>query len=72
MTTVSLTVHPHISFGVGVPRALYVRFPQGNQFGNAGDPKQQRDILAATLDVAVLASEPGTILQFPVRWKIAT
>ena len=72
MTTVSLTVHPHISFGVGVPRALYVRFPQGNLFGNAGDTKQQRDILNATLQVAERASETNTILEFPVRWRMVS
>ena len=72
MTTVSLTVHPHISFGVGVPRALYVRFPQGNLFGNAGDAKQQCDILTATLQVATVASEAGTVLEFPARWRMST
>ena len=72
MTTVSLTVHPHISFGVGVPRALYVRFPQGNLFGNAGDAKQQRDILTATLQVATVASKAGTILEFPALWRMST
>ena len=71
MVTVSITAHPHISLGTGVPRALYVRFPQGNLFGNAGDIKQQKDILSAMLDVAAQASEPNTVLEFPSRWRMS-
>lgn len=69
MSTVSLTLLPHVSKGVGVPRAIYLRFPQGNAFGEPFDVKMQRDVLTTALDAVTAVRTPGTILEFPARWR---
>lgn len=69
MSTVSMTVNPRITHGVGVPRGVFVRFPQGNIFGEAGRPDQHRAVLEVALQALVQAERPGTIFQAPFRWR---
>lgn len=69
MATISMTVQPHITTMVGAPRAVYLRYPAGNQVGEAGKPQQQRAILTAALEVAAAMQAPGTIVEFPYRWR---
>jgi len=66
---VSMTVQPHITASVGVPRAIYIRFPAGNQIGEAGKPQQQRAILTVALEAIHHISSPGTIVELPYRWR---
>jgi hypothetical protein len=65
----SLTAHPHITKMVGAPRAIYMRFPQGNLVGQADNPEQQRTILRTALDATKSMEQPGTILEYPERWR---
>ena len=69
VATISMTVQPHITAMVGAPRAVYLRYPAGNQVGEAGKPQQQRAILTAALEVAAAIQAPGTIVEFPYRWR---
>jgi hypothetical protein len=69
VATVSMTVQPHITASVGVPRAVYLRFPAGNQMGEAGKPQQQRAILIAALEAAWHIQSPGGIVELPYRWR---
>lgn len=69
MSTISLTVHPWVSAGVGVPRAVAFRFPQGNMVGAPGDPEQQTAILKSTLRAVETIEAPNTILEWPFRWR---
>ena len=69
VSTVSMTVQPHITAAVGAPRAVTLRYPAGNQVGEGGKPMQQRTILNWVLQAAVDMSEPGTILELPYRWR---
>jgi hypothetical protein len=69
VATISMTVQPHITATVGAPRAVFLRYPAGNQVGEAGKPKQQQAILAAALRAAAAIQSPGTILEFPYRWR---
>ena len=69
VATISMTVQPHITSSVGVPRAVYIRFPAGNQLGEAGKPVQQRAILTAALEAASHIRTPGTIVELPYRWR---
>lgn len=69
MATISMTVQPHITASVGVPRALYLRYPAGNQVGEAGKPQQQRAILTAALEAVAAIHTPGTIVELPYRWR---
>ena len=69
VSTVSMTVQPHITGAVGVPRAAYIRYPAGNQLGEAGKPRQQRSIITAVLEAAGQLESPGSIIELPFRWR---
>jgi hypothetical protein len=69
VATISVTVQPHITATVGTPRAVLLRYPAGNQVGEAGKPQQQRAILTAALEAVLAIQRPGTILEFPYRWR---
>lgn len=69
VSTISMTVQPHITATVGAPRAIYMRYPAGNQVGEAGKPQQQRAILTAALEAAASMTAPGTIWELPYRWR---
>ena len=69
LATISMTVQPHITAMVGAPRAVFLRYPAGNQVGEAGKPQQQRAILTAVLEAVGTIQKPGTILEFPYRWR---
>ena len=64
-----MSVQPHITAAVGAPRAVTLRYPAGNQVGEAGKPIQQRAILSWVLQAAADAESPGTILELPYRWR---
>lgn len=64
-----MTVQPHITASIGAPRAVFLRYPAGNQVGEAGKPQQQRAILTAALEALTTIQTPGTIIEFPYRWR---
>jgi D-proline reductase (dithiol) PrdB len=69
VATISMTVQPHITASVGTPRSMYLRFPAGNQVGEAGKPVQQRTILTGALEAAYQMASPGSIVELPYRWR---
>ena len=69
VSTISMTVQPHITATVGAPRAVTLRYPAGNQVGEAGKPIQQRTILSWVLQAAADMTSPGSILELPYRWR---
>lgn len=69
IATVSITMAPVVTFGVGVPRALYVRFPYGNPYGEPDDHQAQRRILEAALRWLYDAREPNQMVRLPVAWR---
>lgn len=69
IATVALTVRPEITWGVGVPRAAYVRFPTGAPLGEPGQAWQHRTILRAVLSLLETVDEPATIWELPFRWR---
>jgi len=64
-----MSVQPHITASIGAPRAIALRFPAGNQVGEAGKPQQQRMILTAALEAIAAIESPGTIVELPWRWR---
>jgi hypothetical protein len=64
-----MTVQPHITGSVGAPRAAYIRYPAGNQLGEAGKPQQQRAIITTVLEAAAQLESPGSIIELPFRWR---
>ncbi len=69
IATVSLTMVPTVSYGVGVPRALYVRFPYGNPYGEPGDRDTQRHILDTAIRWLYDAREPNQMARLTVGWR---
>lgn len=69
VSTISMSVQPHITASIGVPRGIALRFPAGNQVGEAGKPQQQRMILTAALGAIGAIEEPGQIVELPYRWR---
>lgn len=64
-----MSVQPHITATVGVPRGIFLRYPAGNQVGEAGKPAQQRAILTAALELAYSIPAPGMVVELPFRWR---
>jgi D-proline reductase (dithiol) PrdB len=69
VSTISMSVQPHITASIGVPRGIALRFPAGNQVGEGGKPQQQRMILTAALEAIRAIESPGTIVELPYRWR---
>ena len=69
ISTISMSVQPHITASIGVPRGIALRFPAGNQVGEAGKPQQQRMMLTAALEAIDAIEAPGTIVELPYRWR---
>lgn len=69
IATVSVTMVPYSTLAVRVPRALHVRFPLGNPFGEPGDAQTQRAILEAALRWLYQAPEPNRVYRLAVSWR---
>jgi D-proline reductase (dithiol) PrdB len=69
ISTASLTMRPDITYGVGVPRAAYVRFPLGNPLGEPDQPEQHHLVLGQLFELLETAVEPDTIVELPYRWR---
>jgi len=50
------------------PRSAFLNFPLGRQCGKPNDAGLQMSILKAALDVLVIASTPGEIVDLPFEW----
>ena len=51
------------------PRVAHVRFPFGRPMGEPNNPDQHRVILEDALNVLETASEAGTVVSLPYRWR---
>jgi hypothetical protein len=69
ITTISMTLHPEITYHVGVPRATYIRYPNGNPYGLAQVPQKQRIIIQEQLNLLPKFKKPGDIIQLPFKWR---
>lgn len=72
IATVSISITRDLTAAVGVPRALFVKWPLGHPLGEAGHAVQQRTIIFDALQLLVDASTPGTILEPGYRWRRET
>ena len=69
IATVSLSLAPSLTLGFGVPRALHVRFPFGNTFGEPDDRWTQRAIVKSLLARLHEAQAANTMLRLPYSWS---
>jgi D-proline reductase (dithiol) PrdB len=68
ISTISITLKPDITLGVGVPRTAYLRFPLGNPMGLPFKIEQQRDVLVSLLDSIPHFTSPNEAIKLPIRW----
>jgi len=66
--TVSLTMRPDITACMNVSRAVYVRFPLGNPFGEPNEADQHRLVLEQMFQVLETVTEPA-LVELPFRWR---
>jgi D-proline reductase (dithiol) PrdB len=69
IATVSLSMVPYVTYGVRVPRALYLRFPYGNPFGEPSQIETQTTILYAALRWLHDAERPNQPVRLDVKWR---
>jgi D-proline reductase (dithiol) PrdB len=67
--TVAISLARDLTEAVGVPRALFVKWPLGRPLGEAGNATQQRAVLFAALHLLLTADTPGVIAEPGWRWR---
>lgn len=69
ISTILTSLRPDVTQGIGAPRAVYLRFPMGNPFGEPRKPAQQRRLLLSVLEIVPQLREPGLLVELPYRWR---
>ena len=67
--TVSISITKDLTEAVGVPRAVFVRWPLGHPMGEKHAPLQQRTLIFDALKLLLTAEEPGIIAEPGYRWR---
>lgn len=67
--TVSISITKDLTEAVGVPRAVFVRWPLGHPLGEPHNPAQQRTLIFDALKLLISAQQPGIIAEPGYRWK---
>ena len=70
--TVSVSITRDLTESVGVPRAVFVKWPLGHPLGEPGNAAQQRTVIFDALKLLITASEPGVIVEPGYRWRRET
>ncbi len=69
IATVSLSIAKELTEAVGVPRAVFVKWPLGHPLGEPDHGAQQRTLLFDALQLLVEAEQPGIIREPGYRWR---
>ncbi|MEZ4867384.1 MAG: hypothetical protein R3C14_39025 [Caldilineaceae bacterium] len=67
--TVSISIAKDLTEAVGVPRALFVKWPLGHPLGEPHKPLQQRTIIFDALQLLRTTTAPGVIAEPGYRWR---
>lgn len=67
--TVSISLTKDLTAAVGVPRALFVKWPLGHPLGEPGNAAQQRTLIFDALKLLLTAQAPGIIAEPGYRWR---
>ena len=67
--TVSISITKDLTESVGVPRAVFVKWPLGHPLGEADAPAQQRTMIFEALSLLLQADHPGIIAEPGFRWR---
>jgi hypothetical protein len=72
IATVSISLAKDLTVAVGVPRALFVKWPLGHPLGEPHHATQQRTLIFAALQLLITATQPGQLIEPGYRWKRET
>jgi len=67
--TVSISITKDLTAAVGVPRALFVKWPLGHPLGEPHQAAQQRTLIFDALRLLLETQIPGIIAEPGYRWK---
>ena len=67
--TVCLSLTKDLTAAVGVPRALFVKWPLGHPLGEPYNVLQQRTLIYDALQLLLTAQQPGIIAEPGYRWR---
>ena len=67
--TVSISITRDLTEAVGVPRAVFVKWPLGHPLGEAHAALQQRTLIFRGLSLLINADMPGIIDEPGYRWR---
>jgi len=67
--TVSISITKDLTAAVGVPRALFVKWPLGHPLGEPHQAAQQRTLIFDALRLLLETKTPGIIAEPVYRWK---
>ena len=65
----SVTVFNTLEYAPMAPRGVHVRFPYGHPIGEANNLERQRQVILDALGLLESATEPGTVVELPYRWR---
>lgn len=69
IATVAISITKDLTVAVGVPRAVFLKWPLGHPLGEPHNELQQRTVIFDALSLLVSATEPGTIVAPVYRWR---
>ena len=70
--TVSISIAKDLTESVGVPRAVFVKWPLGHPLGERDNAPQQRTMIFDALKLLTTATAPGVIVEPGYRWRRET
>jgi hypothetical protein len=70
--TTAISITKELTESVGVPRAVFVKWPLGHPMGEPNNPLQQRTLIFDALKLLKEATKPGLIVEPGYRWKRET
>lgn len=70
--TVSISITKDLTVAVGVPRAVFIKWPLGHPLGEPNHALQQRTLIFDALRLLLDAQTPGVIVEPGYRWKRTT
>ncbi len=70
--TVSISITKDLTEAVGIPRAIFVKWPLGHPLGERGHAVQQKTMIFDALCLLREAEEAGIIREPGYRWRRET
>lgn len=67
--TVTISITKDLTEAVGIPRAVFVKWPLGHPLGEPGNAAQQQTLILDALQLLREAQEPGIIREPGYRWR---